>query len=168
MPFSTSSVMRRADLAAAPISSKAPPLSSLSAAARRVDTSSLMDLRAPAPSANIRLISWGSCEASAWPGPSGGASGKPIVISTILSPRSPWVEMRASEFRRMRSWKRRATVMVTRTLPPGCGGRITLVTRPICTPARRTVAPSINPPTSVNSATRSYLLSKYRARAPSR
>ncbi len=60
----------------------------------------------------------------------------------------------------MRSWKRRATVMVTRTLVPTLGDSVTSVTRPIWTPARRTVAPSMRPPTSVNSATSSYLLSK--------
>src|SRR6266478_8450628 len=91
------------------------------------------------------------------PGLSGGASADPIVISTSLSPSRPCVTMRASEFRGTRSAKRRANVRVTCTLPPGSGGSSTFVTRPICTPASRTVAPSISPPTSVNSAVRAYL-----------
>jgi hypothetical protein len=84
----------------------------------------------------------------------------PRVISTILSPSNPWVAMRASESRRIRSENRRAIVRVTRTLLPGCSGSVTAVTRPICTPASRTVAPSMRPPTSTNSTVRSYLRSK--------
>jgi hypothetical protein len=49
--------------------------------------------------------------------------------------------------------KARAIVSVTLTLPPGSLASATSVTRPICTPARRTVAPSMSPPTSLNSAT---------------
>ena len=83
-----------------------------------------------------------------------------MVISMSLSPSRPWVTILASESARMRSAKARAMVSVTRTLPPGSGASATSVTRPICTPARRTVAPSMSPPTSLNSATRLYFRSK--------
>ena len=106
----------------------------------------------PAPDEKSRPISKNSLVAITSPGFSGGASGLPWVISTSLSPRRPWVTIWASESLRMRSEKRRATVSVTRTLPPTSGESTTLVTRPICTPASRTVAPSMSPPTSVKSA----------------
>ncbi len=45
-----------------------------------------------------------------------------------------------------------ATDIDTRTLPPASPARLTSLTRPICTPASRTVAPSTRPPTWTKSA----------------
>jgi hypothetical protein len=74
--------------------------------------------------------------------------------------------MRAVESRRMRSPKRLAIVRSTWTLPPGSPGKVTPLTRPICTPASRTVAPSARPPTSVKRAWIVKRGSNRRARAP--
>ena len=134
--------------------------STRSAVPLRLAASSRTVCKVSMPVLNICCISNDSFEASMSPACSGGAEGEPREISMILSPSRPWVAMWTSESRRIRSEYRRATVSVTRTLPPGSGGSTTPVTRPICTPARRTVAPSMSPPTSVNSAMRSYLRSK--------
>ncbi len=143
-----------------PVSTSLAIRSTRSAVVLRLVASSFTVWSVSAPALNICCISTESWVASVSPGFSAGAAVVPMVISTILSPRRPWVEILASESRRTRSEKRRAIVIVTRTLPPGFSGSSTAVTRPICTPARRTVAPSMSPPTSPNSATRSYLRSK--------
>ena len=52
------------------------------------------------------------------------AAAVPTLISTILSPSSPCVSMRATESLRTRSANCRAMVRSTRTLPPGCGGQL--------------------------------------------
>ena len=60
--------------------------------------------------------------------------------------------MRATESRRIRSCTRRTIVSSTWTLRPIDGGSRIAVTRPTGTPASRTVAPSIRPPTWANPA----------------
>src|SRR5262249_54673727 len=94
----------------------------------------------------------GSREATTSPSCVAGASAVPTVSSTMRSPSSPCVSIRATEFWRTRLANRLAIERSTRTLPPGSAGRFTRFTRPICTPASRTVAPSLRPPTSVKSA----------------
>ena len=151
-PRSTCSPMRRADAAVAARS--ATTLDSLSARAVRFRFSD----RAPMVAATsdpwlmIRPRSADSRAASTAPGLTGGWLAAPTVISTSRSPSRPWVSMRATESWRIRSAYCEATRSSTRTFPPGSAGSRTPATRPICTPARRTAAPSTSPPTSVKSA----------------
>jgi hypothetical protein len=140
---------------------------SVCAVSRRLSANVPMLLTTWAPSSITRLMSKGSREATTSLGRTGGAAALPTLSSMIRSPSRPWVSMRATESLRTRSPKRRAMVMSTRTLPPGSEGRVTPLTRPICTPASRTVAPSTSPPTSVNSAEMVKRGSNSRARAPS-
>ena len=124
----------------------------LSAVPLRLSASAATFFTVCAPSLTILLKSVGSRARITSPSFVGGASAVPTVSSTMRSPSRPWVSMRATEFLRTRLPNRLAIVRSTRTLPPGSAGRFTRFTRPICTPASRTVAPSLSPPTSVKSA----------------
>ena len=152
--------MRRVERSTAERSSRARVSLNFSTVVRRLPESAATFFKISTPSPASRLTSTGSREAMTSPGLSAGASGLPRLISTILSPSRPWVSIRATEFLRIRSPKRRAMESDTRTLAPGFSGSETRATRPICTPASRTVAPGVSPPTSVNSATSSYRGSK--------
>ena len=125
---------------------------SVSAAARRLSASAATFFTVSAPSFTILLKSVGSREMMTSPSLVGGASAVPTVSSTMRSPSSPCVSMRATEFFRTRFANCLAIERSTRTFPPGSAGRLTSFTRPICTPASRTVAPWLRPPTSVKSA----------------
>ena len=124
----------------------------LSAVPFRLSARSATFFTVSAPWLTILLKSVGSRARTTSPSFVGGASVVPTLSSTIRSPSSPWVSTRATEFLRTRLLNRVAIERSTRTLPPGSGGRFTRFTRPICTPASRTVAPSLSPPTSVKSA----------------
>jgi hypothetical protein len=108
------------------------------------------------PCRMARLVSNGSSVGISPPSASAGAWALPRLTSTILSPRSPSVSIRATESVRIRLWTRRTTVSSTRTFRSIDSGRRMAVTRPIGTPASRTVAPSIRPPTWANPAKTRY------------
>ena len=148
----TRSVTLRVEASVAEASSISFDCLSVSAVVLRLSASAATLFTVSAPWLTILVKSVGSRATITSPSFVGGASAVPTVISTMRSPSSPCVSMRATEFFRTRFANCLAIARSTRTLPPGSDGRLTAFTRPICTPASRTVAPSLRPPTSLKSA----------------